>query len=96
MKADDAAPWRERGKRFEIFKPKHESVRPSEWYLPLYAVLRIGKLGRVWRRGMGGRRAVDGAAGRAQTETAMEERRWWSLRRAKPPQAAREDEGWVL
>ncbi|MCJ1390302.1 hypothetical protein MMC18_003160 [Xylographa bjoerkii] len=95
MKADDAAPWRERGKRFEIFKPKHESVRPSEWYLPLYALLRIGSMTRVWRSTRG-RRPPSRAAARVHTKTAKEERTWWAFRRQKPKQTSREDEGWVI
>ncbi|MCJ1419539.1 hypothetical protein MMC32_005894 [Xylographa parallela] len=95
MKADAAAPWRERGKRFEVFRPKHESVRPSEWYLPLYALLRIGSIGRVWT-GTRGRRPPTRASGNAQTETTRAERNWWVFRGSRPKQPEREDEGWVI
>ena len=39
MKSDYSDTWQQRGKRFEVFRPKHENLQPSEWYIPLYALL---------------------------------------------------------
>lgn len=38
MKNDQKEPWKLRGQRFEVFRPKHENPEPSEWYIPLYAL----------------------------------------------------------
>ena len=37
MKRDRNESWKQRGQRFEVFRPKHENPEPSEWYIPLYA-----------------------------------------------------------
>lgn len=88
--------WRERGRRFEVFRPHaqhHERLQPSEWLVPLYAALHP-----LVAVGWTGRAREDGE------ETA----RWWSWLRlrgrgtdrekggARGPKAARTDEGWVL
>ena len=39
MKRDRNEAWKQRGHRFEVFRPKHESPEPSEWYIPFYALL---------------------------------------------------------
>ena len=39
MKRDHNEAWKQRGQRFEVFRPKHESPEPSEWYIPFYALL---------------------------------------------------------
>lgn len=39
MKRDLNEGWKQRGQRFEIFRPKHDSPEPSEWYIPFYALL---------------------------------------------------------
>lgn len=39
MKRDHREAWKQRGQRFEVFRPKHESPKPSEWYIPFYALL---------------------------------------------------------
>ena len=39
MKRDHNETWKQRGQRFEVFRPKHESPEPSEWYIPFYALL---------------------------------------------------------
>ena len=39
MKHDRKGAWKRRGQRFEVFRPKHENPEPSEWYIPLYALL---------------------------------------------------------
>ena len=53
MKRDRNEAWKQRGQRFEVFRPKHDSPEPSEWYVPLYALLHpavaIGMGGREGR-----------------------------------------------
>lgn len=39
MKHDRNEMWKQRARRFEIFRPKHDNPEPSEWYIPLYALL---------------------------------------------------------
>ena len=39
MKHDHNGAWKRRGQQFEVFRPKHENPEPSEWYIPLYALL---------------------------------------------------------
>ena len=39
MKRDRNEAWKQRGQRFEVFRPKHDSPEPSEWYIPFYALL---------------------------------------------------------
>ena len=39
MKHDLNGAWQRRGQQFEVFRPKHENPEPSEWYIPLYALL---------------------------------------------------------
>ena len=39
MKRDRNEGWKQRGQRFEVFRPKHDSPEPSEWYIPLYVLL---------------------------------------------------------
>ena len=38
MKRDRNEEWKQRGQRFEVFRPKHENPEPSEWYIPLYTL----------------------------------------------------------
>ncbi|MCJ1470220.1 hypothetical protein MMC07_008865 [Pseudocyphellaria aurata] len=38
MKSDRDNTWKQRGLRFDVFRPKHENPMPSEWYITLYAV----------------------------------------------------------
>ena len=40
MKADSNEKWKQRGRRFEVFRPRHEHPQPSEWYVSLYTLLR--------------------------------------------------------
>ena len=39
MKRDHTETWKQRGQRFEVFRPKHENPEPSEWFIPFYALL---------------------------------------------------------
>ena len=58
MKSDSREAWKNRGHRFEVFRPKHENPEPSKWYVALYALLNpalvFGLRLRRWRRGGGG------------------------------------------
>lgn len=49
MKRDRKQLWKARGQRFEAFRPKYEDTEPSEWYVPLYAMIRpAAVLGFSW------------------------------------------------
>lgn len=39
MKSDGDTKWKQRGLRFDVFRPKHENPVPSEWYITLYAII---------------------------------------------------------
>ena len=39
MKCDHNEAWKQRGQRFEVFRPRHDRPEPSEWYIPFYALL---------------------------------------------------------
>ena len=39
MKRDRKDTWRLRGRRFEVFRPKHDNPEPSEWFIPFYAII---------------------------------------------------------
>lgn len=39
MKSDRDNSWKQRGLRFDVFRPKHENAVPSEWFITLYAML---------------------------------------------------------
>lgn len=57
MKRDRNEAWKQRGQRFEVFRPKHESPEPSEWYIPFYALLHPAvALGLARREGLSDRR----------------------------------------
>lgn len=62
MKSDSREAWKNRGHRFEVFRPKHENPEPSKWYVALYALLNpalvFGLRLRRWRR-----RGGDGGGG---------------------------------
>lgn len=50
MKTDRRNSWKQRGQRFEAFRPKHENPEPSEWYVPLYALMHPGAVLGLGRR----------------------------------------------
>ena len=91
MKADKSEVWRQRGKRFEIFKPKRESVRPSEWLVPLYAVSRFVRLAWITRSEKGTE-----SASKAQTNRRTRKAGWWFGKSLSTQELEREEEGWVL
>ena len=89
MKVDKSDAWRTRGRRFEVFRPKHENPEPSEWFIPLYALMHPGAV-----LGIGG-----GNHARAEASTTNQRTRIARLlRRQRPPakEIGRTDEGWVL
>jgi hypothetical protein len=38
MKIDSNEHWANKGKQFAAFQPKHERLRPSEWWILLFCV----------------------------------------------------------
>ena len=95
MKSDFSDVWQQRGKRFEVFRPKHEKPQPSEWYVPLYAllhplvVLGIRKPGRAQVQKKG--------APAANTKIGRFERVFMlPFGKSKAQEPERSDEGWVL
>ncbi|MCJ1310262.1 hypothetical protein MMC25_003924 [Agyrium rufum] len=44
MKAEQGEDWKTRGRRFEVFRPRHERLRPSEWLVLWYLVMRPDNL----------------------------------------------------
>jgi len=93
MKADQHEAWKQRGKRFEVFRPKHENPEPSDWYITLYTLLRPAVLLGLDRRD---------DRNDPPAETAYSTFSWTTLkhvfrkRRPKPEAPGRSDEGWVL
>ncbi len=93
MKADQDEAWNQRGKRFEVFRPKHENPEPSEWYITLYTLLRPAVLLGLDRRDD----RNDPPAGTAYSTFS-----WTTLkhvfrkRRPTPEAPGRSEEGWVL
>lgn len=97
MKSDGSESWKERGKRFEVFKPKHESVRPSEWFVPVYMIRLAGRLGWAgWRgNGTGGREGEGDEVGDSGIQKGK--KGWWFRKQPKRQEPRpREEEGWVL
>ena len=59
MKRDRNEAWKQRGQKFEVFRPKHDSPEPSEWYIPFYALLHPAvALGWSSREGLSDSRAT--------------------------------------
>ena len=59
MKKDHTEAWKQRGQRFEVFRPKHENPEPSEWYIPYYALLHPAViLGLGWSAALSDRRTA--------------------------------------
>lgn len=95
MKADPSTKWKQRGQRFEVFRPKHESPQPSEWYVPLYAALHPAALFGF------GRSIHDDTRGESCGERSQGPRtgisRVFARRRSPAIKVeGRTDEGWVL
>jgi len=39
MKKDTAKAWKDRAKKYEVFKPLSTNTKPSEWWVLLYSIL---------------------------------------------------------
>ena len=96
MKKDRSEKWKVRGKRFEVFRPKAENPEPSEWYIPLYAlmhpVILLGLVSRPWRN-------KQEPAGQSESSTGRLLPRFSDMfRRRKARTKAKElsDEAWVM
>ena len=95
MKLDGNDKWKQRGKKFEVFRPKHEHPEPSEWYISLYSFLRptailgIG-FGSI-NKGLGTRKD-DRQSSSGLTRLS----RFFHRRQTKPEEPERPEEGWVL
>ena len=93
MKSDSDKTWKQRGLRFDVFRPKHENLVPSEWYITLYAMLNPAVMLGFWRGKEGGDR---------ETEKVKGFRRFFMFvhlfrRKAKPTEAEVEnDQPWVI
>jgi len=93
MKADQGAAWKQRGKRFEAFRPKHENPEPSGWYIMLYTLLRPAVLLGLDRRDD----RSDPPAGTGYSTLSWTTlRQVFRRRQPKPEAPGRSDEGWVL
>ena len=97
MKSDPRDVWKARGHKFEVFRPKHENPEPSEWYIPLYMILRPSILLRFLRTSMRRNAAVSPG----DVKDHHSGRSWFKrfLRNTKRPpdeEVKRSDEGWVM
>ena len=100
MKVDGNEKWKQRGKKFEVFRPKHEHPEPSEWYISLYSFLRPTAI-----LGIGFGSINDSLATRNDDPNNSDRQSSFGLARiselfrrprTKPEEPARPDEGWVL
>lgn len=95
MKTDRDETWKQRGQRFEVFRPKHENPQPSEWYVTLYAFFNpLVFLG--LRRG---KESHDQDV--ADIRRALQPTKYLGLsnlfrRRPKPKEPETNDEAWVI
>lgn len=95
MKSDRDETWKQRGQRFEVFRPKHENPQPSEWYVTFYALLNPWvSIGFRRRKEIQDQEVVD-------IKRALQPPKYLGLsnifrRRAKPKESERDGEGWVL
>ena len=97
MKCDRLDSWKLLGQRFEVFRPKHETPEPSEWYVPLYALTHPAAV-------LGLARKSTAAAGKvnAGEEKACHSARSGSIvglfrkRKTRPKQPDEPDQPWVM
>ena len=98
MKQDRKDKWKVRGKRFEVFRPKAENPEPSEWYIPLYAIMHPGTVLGLTRQ----RFASRSSTSKGQGKNAANGGFWFGVARLigikKHVDEAKErpDEGWVM
>ena len=91
MKTDSKEAWRKRGRRFEVFRPKHENPEPSEWYITLYTLLRPAVL-----LGLSGRASPDAFRPGAGSYSLRALGDVFRKRPQKPTEPEPPEEGWVL
>ena len=95
MKVDTDENWKQRGRMFEVFRPKHEHPAPSRWYIPLYAILRPAALF-GFPPGSGDSESSP-ADGSQQTFLGLNGiSNLLRRQRRKPEEPQRSEEGWVL
>lgn len=95
MKADTDATWKQRGRKFEVFRPKYEHPEPSEWYITLYTLLRPAVIFGIYRETDGGGLRTgtgehESSFGLAGISNLLRRRR------PKPEEPQVLEEGWVL
>jgi len=95
MHLDSDKTWQKCGQKFEAFRPKHENLQPSEWYVLLYAILRPTVILGFRREDKASRLEADIQSGSSSTGFFGIANRL-SRRRQKPKDSWREDEGWVI
>ncbi|MCJ1355028.1 MAG: hypothetical protein MMC33_005019 [Icmadophila ericetorum] len=95
MKIDVSERWKSRGARFEVFRPKAEQVRPSEWWVPVYAVEHPWV---CW-----GRRVRPDWLGRREVKSSTAGKKsawlWWKRKNGSGKEEGEEkleDQPWVL
>ncbi|KAG8528932.1 uncharacterized protein KY384_006621 [Bacidia gigantensis] len=92
MKRDRNETWKLRGKRFEVFRPKSENPEPSEWYIPLYAMMHPGAL-----LGLINDSSTSARTRHSQKDATQHKwSRMFSRRRNKDEEKEPPDEGWVM
>ena len=100
MKVDGDDKWKQRGKRFEVFRPKHEHPEPSEWYISLYSFLRpLAILGIGFDSNNDSLAARNDDLSNGDRQSPFRLARISELfrrRRTKPEEPERPEEGWVL
>ena len=97
MKVDGNDKWKQRGKRFEVFRPKHEHPQPSEWYISLYSFLRpLAILGIGFNSNNDSLAARNDDGDRQSPLGLARISDLFRRRRTKPEEPERPEEGWVL
>ena len=100
MKVDGNEKWKQRGKKFEVFRPKHEYPEPSEWYISLYSLLRptaiIGIGFGSTKNSLGIRNDDPRNGDRPSSFGWTRISGFFRRRQTKPDEPERPEEGWVL
>ena len=91
MKNDQSESWKVRGQRFEVFRPKHETPEPSEWYVPLYALTHPLNILGFRLKDTPASTKVASQSTRAEKTTA-----WFWRRRQKVRESEEADQPWVI
>ena len=97
MKNDRNEVWKQRGHRFEVFRPKHENPEPSEWYIPFYALLHPTAILGLYRASKAherGKRADD--YGLSQPTKSVGIAGLFRRRRPKAEEEEKNEQPWVI